>query len=67
MAVARRPRRDENSLPYRPAGTPSKPISAPIASMFQLCVALPPWFARQNARNTTIHCRSPTVPQIVAA
>ena len=66
MAVTRRPGRNDNSLLHRPAGTPSKPTSAPVASILQPCVAPPPWFATQNARNTTIHCRSPAVPQIVA-
>src|SRR5271166_4288304 len=41
-AVARRPRRNDNSLPHRPAGTPSKPTSAPTVSMLQPCVEPPP-------------------------
>ena len=66
MAVVRRPRRNDSSLPNRPAGTPNKPTNAPVISMLHPCVASPPWCATQNARNTTIHCRSPAVPQIVA-
>src|SRR3984885_6433677 len=66
MAVVRRPRRNDSSLPYKPAGTPSKPTSAPVISMLQPSVAPPPWFAAQNVRNTTIHCRKPAVPQMVA-
>ena len=66
MAVVRKPRRNDSSLPYRPAGTPSKPTSAPVISMLQPSVTPPPWLAAQNVRNTTIHWRRPTVPKIVA-
>ena len=50
-----------------PARTIYLACSALIVSMLQSSVALPPWFATQNVRNTTIHCRSPAVPQIVVA
>jgi hypothetical protein len=55
----------DSSLPYGPAGTPSKPTSAPAISMLHPWVASLPWCATQNARNTTIHRRSPAVLQIV--
>src|SRR5271166_3566907 len=57
IAVLRRPRRSDSSLPRRPAGTPRKPISAPTASMLQHSAAASPWPVAQKARNTTIHCR----------